>query len=432
MKEEEKKKVLVITYYWPPSGGAGVQRWLKLTKYFEKYNLKAYVLTVDEAYASYMQIDRSFADEISSDVVVYKTKSFEPINLYASIVGKEKVPSAGFSNVNLNLKQKLVNTIRSHMFIPDPRRGWNKYAYKKAREIIKKENIDVVITSSPPHSTQLIGLRLKRELNIKWIADLRDPWTKIYYYKYLGHSFFSGWIDRRYERTVLRTADRFLTVSFNLKKEFVGLGADESKVFVLPNGYDESDFEGIVKVPNDMFTICYTGSMSDIYKPQFFFELLKEFVKSKPNVNMKFQFVGSPSEKIKKQIAEIGINVEFIPQVPHNEVVKYQKNADVLLLIIPQTENPKGLLTGKLFEYIYTGNRIICICPEDGDAASIINECGSGQAFERDKKEQMIGFLEKALSDYQQNKTFEVNNEEVKRFSRRSQVKFLRKIIDSM
>ena len=135
----DKLKILIVTYYWPPSGGAGVQRWVKLTKYFKDHKITPHVITVDENSASYQQIDQSLQKDVGSEVRVYKTKSFEPINYYSKIVGKKHVPTAGFSNVNnKKFSQKVANAIRSNFFIPDPRRGWNKYAYKKAVEIIKK------------------------------------------------------------------------------------------------------------------------------------------------------------------------------------------------------------------------------------------------------------------------------------------------------
>ncbi|MEO1588152.1 MAG: hypothetical protein AAFS00_12750, partial [Bacteroidota bacterium] len=137
------QKVLIIIYYWPPSGGAGVQRWVKLTKYLSRFGIKPYVLTVDEKVASYMDRDETLNKDVAPEVTVIKTQSFEPINMYAKMVGKEKVPTAGFTNVDsTKFRQKIINAIRSNLFIPDPRVGWNSYAYKEAVKIIQQENID--------------------------------------------------------------------------------------------------------------------------------------------------------------------------------------------------------------------------------------------------------------------------------------------------
>ena len=144
---------------------------------------------------------------------MYRTKTWEPIKLYQKLVGKKNVPTAGFTNVNQKSTfQKFMNALRSNLFIPDPRKGWVKYAVEKATEVIKSENIATVITSSPPHSTQLIGLKLKKRLGIKWICDLRDPWTDIYYYELLNHSSFSHKQNQKLEKTVLHDADHIVTM----------------------------------------------------------------------------------------------------------------------------------------------------------------------------------------------------------------------------
>ena len=182
------KKVLVITYYWPPSGGAGVQRWVKFIKYFKDQNINPFIISVDPDFASYPLIDNSLKNDIPDNTNVYLTKTNEPYSLYKKI-NNNQTPYAGFANEGRpNFFQKIARFIRGNFFIPDSRKGWNNFAYKKAVEILEKENIDTVITTSPPHSTQLIGLKLKETQNIKWIADLRDPWTDIYYYKSMLHT----------------------------------------------------------------------------------------------------------------------------------------------------------------------------------------------------------------------------------------------------
>ena len=185
-------KALIITYYWPPSGGAGIQRWLKFAKYLPEFGWQPVILTVNEQHAVYPLTDNSLEKEVANNITVYRTAATNWFRFYSS--NKAKVPSAGFaSNLNNSIKGKISRFIRGNFFIPDPRRGWNKFAFAKACEIIEKENITTIITTSPPHSTQLIGLKLKKKFKeLKWIADLRDPWTDIYYYD----MFYPTWIKK--------------------------------------------------------------------------------------------------------------------------------------------------------------------------------------------------------------------------------------------
>ncbi|MEZ4897109.1 MAG: hypothetical protein R2806_09750 [Saprospiraceae bacterium] len=215
------KKLLIITYYWPPSGGAGVQRWVKLSKYLPKYGIEPIVLTVDSGSASYQDLDPSLNDEVREDLRVIRTRSFEPINWYKRLFGGKDLPSGGFANVGrLTWKKKLMFALRSNLLIPDPRIGWKNYAYRSAQKLLRSESIAAILTTSPPHSVQLIGNKLKRKTDIPWIVDLRDPWTDIYYYDTLRHSAWSHLRNTRMERAVLENGDHFLTVSEDLKQLF--------------------------------------------------------------------------------------------------------------------------------------------------------------------------------------------------------------------
>ena len=121
-------KVLIVTYYWPPSGGAGVQRWLKFSKYLPEFGWDPIILTVDQAYAAYPVTDYSLSNDLSSSVKVFTTPATNYFDIYKK--DKSRIPSAGFANsVDNTLKGKLLRFVRGNFFIPDPRRGWNKYAF---------------------------------------------------------------------------------------------------------------------------------------------------------------------------------------------------------------------------------------------------------------------------------------------------------------
>ena len=179
-------KVLIISYYWPPSGGSGVQRWLKFVKYLPKYGIKPIVYTVDNP--SYPILDDSLVKEISKDITVLKGKIWEPNQLLSFFSKNKKQDSAGFLNDNPSFFSKIILYIRANMFVPDSRCFWVKPSVKYLKKYIKDNRIDTIITTGPPHSVHLIGLKLKKNLNVKWIADFRDPWTNIDYFHQLPFS----------------------------------------------------------------------------------------------------------------------------------------------------------------------------------------------------------------------------------------------------
>jgi glycosyltransferase involved in cell wall biosynthesis len=387
-------KVLIVTYYWPPSGGAGVQRWLKFSKYLPEFGWKPVILTVDPEYAAYPVTDNSLATELPSSVKVHRTPAIDYFSIYKK--DKTKIPAAGFANsVDNTLKGKILRFIRGNFFIPDPRRGWNKYAFRKASEIIETEGINHVITTSPPHSTQLIGLKIKKKYpGIKWIADFRDPWTDIYYYKQFYPTFISKRIDSGLEKSVLKKADRIITVGDSLKTLFsLKVKGIENKTDVITNGYDEADFKGIAANEPSRFTITYIGTLSDIYPVKGLIAALKNLrIEGKDFV---LRFAGTVSENVRVLImSDIpDSSVEFLPYVIHSEAIKYMMSSTVLILIIPSHKSNKSIVTGKLFEYLASGKPILCLGPADGDAAEIINKCRSGATVDYDDDKNISKFL---------------------------------------
>ena len=375
-------KVLIVTYYWPPGSGAGVQRWLKFSKYLAKLGWKPVILTVDPDFAVYPAIDQSLNDEITPGLAVYKTRARNYFRLYKK--DKSKIPSAGFAiDEETGFFSRFTRFVRGNLFIPDPRKGWNRHAFEKACEIIESQKIDRLITTSPPHSTQLIGLRIKKRYpEIRWIADLRDPWTDIYYYDKFYPTFFSRKIDCRYEKSVLKSADRIITVGNLLKELFSskipGIG---EKISVISNGYDEEDFKGLNPSIPEIFTISYIGTLPDSYPLYGFLNALKLLRSSGRDFRLKFIGFVSPAQRDLIASALEKSEAEYIQYVDHRAAISYMLDSSALLLIIPDHVSSRSIITGKLFEYIAAGKPVICIGPADGDAANILEETGHGKTF---------------------------------------------------
>ncbi len=394
------KKVLIITYYWPPSGGAGVQRWLKFAKYLPEFGWQPVILTVDPDYASYPQSDESLLSEIDPECLVFTTKSFELYNFYKVISGKKEVPYGGFASDSKESPfQKVSKFLRGNFLLPDPRKGWNKFALKKAEELIRQFDIDTVVTTSPPHSTQLIGLKLKQKFNIRWIADLRDPWTDIYYYDQFMHTALARTIDIRYERKVVENADLLITVSKDAKRIF----AEKSKLpvaaktVVIPNGFDEEDFRIKAVHTETKKVITYTGTISEAYDVECFLTALQS-LDNDLKQQIRIRFVGKVPPSVVQKFRATGLEIELVGYVDHTKSIDYLFRSDLLLLVIPKVKNNKGILTGKFFEYLASQKPVLAIGPTDGDLAKIIQETQCGQMFDYTDPDGMLQFLQESLS----------------------------------
>lgn len=410
--ESKPEKVLIITYYWPPAGGPGVQRWLKFAQYLTGFDLEPIILTVYPETASYQVQDESLLHEARS-IKTFHTKTYEPFRLFTKITGEKRIPVGGLEQKRgFSIFNTTINFIRGNLFIPDPRRGWNFLTYKKARQLIKEFEIDTVITTSPPHSTQLIGLKLRKKLKIRWIADLRDPWTDIYYYRQFMHTPIAKAIDRKYEKSVLDMADHIIVVSEGMKKGFLLKTKSDigGKFSVIPNGYDPEDFQTKEAISDDgYFNIVYTGTITSLYGINVLFDALSDLKTKFPQIRLKL--VGTADNDIRNLIRQNQLEsiTEFIPYVVHSKLLVYLESASVLLLCIPDMKKNEGIITGKLFEYLAARRPILCIGPVRGDAAAIIDENETGKVFEYSDKKGITEYLLSLI-----NNKFSINHQNTK------------------
>lgn len=431
------KKLLVISYYWPPAGGAGVQRCLKFVRHLPEFGYEPIVITVDERVATYPVTDPTLQADIPGGVRVIRTRSFEPLSVLSRFVGKENVPYGGFANTRKESRvQQLLRWVRGNFFIPDARKGWVPHALKEATRIIREEQIERVMISSPPHSSQLIGLQLKKRFpGLTWIADMRDPWTDIYYYKDLMHTQVAARADAALERKVLESADLILVVSEPIRQAFLKKSEklNSAKISVIPNGYDADDFQSCNRERSGDFTISYVGTLAESYHPEVFIDVLNRFASFRPQDKVCFRFVGNIPWNIRERFEKQarGWNVLWTGHVPHLEATRAMQDADVLLLVIPDVSGAEGILTGKLFEYIGSGSPILGIGPCTGEAARILNETQAGTMFDRSDVSGMVAFIEQVFLHRKDSATASQRSGNAARYSRYSLTEKLTELIEA-
>lgn len=426
-----KKKVLIITYYWPPSGGAGVQRWVKFAKYLPKFDIEPIILTVKNG--TYPLTDTTLLDEIASDLKVFHAKAFEPYSIFGAFTGKSSAqvstPSSAFAHDGTFLK-KLGIWIRANLFIPDARIGWKPFAFQKAKEIVNELNIDTIITTGPPNSTHLIGYKLKsNDSSLHWIMDMRDPWSKIFYNEELPRTNLASQIDISLEKKCLKLANEVVLVSESMLPIQKKIYARD--YLVINNGFDHEEFSSdLPSNEKDVFTIKYIGSMTEPAIPYNLFQALQSLDKESRK-GLRIEFYGSINDRVIDIIKSHNLNdiVHFYGYLPHLEAKKEMRSADLLLLVIPNTHDNELIITGKIFDYIGAQKPIICIGPENGDAAKLIRELNLGLNFEYEEIEHLKSEIQKFLTS--KNRVYSTWDEDLKNhpFSRYSLTKRLSVIL---
>ena len=380
------KRILVATYYWPPAGGPGVQRWLKTAQALKQLGHDVEVLTVDTAYATYPLRDESLTAE-TEGITVHSTRARDWFGTYQKLTRRKEVPFSGFANQSGKPGpiQRLSRWVRGNLFIPDPRRGWNRYAVAEALKQHALKPYDLVVTSGPPHSTHLIGLELQRR-GLRWWADFRDPWTDIYYYRMFYPSKWARNRDLRLERTVLYSAERVLTSSIGLSHLLRNKLNDWSDKFIfMPNGFDPADFiPDATASKNSVRTVVYTGTLTLDYPMDVLFSSLKSYCST--HGALKLIFAGHPAKETIDELVALShvlpLTVELKGYLPHADSAALLQSADTLLLLIPELSNNRSILPGKLFEYLGSGRPIWGFGPVDGDANAILRETHAGELFE--------------------------------------------------
>ena len=387
MANNNSKKLLIITYYWPPAGGPGVQRWLKFVKYLPDFDVQPIVFVPKNP--TYPIVDSNLVSEVSDKAIILKTPIFEPYQL-ASFLSKNKTKKISSGIIPNQKKQsfleKLMLWVRGNLFIPDARVFWVKPSVAYLEKYIRENEIDTIITSGPPHSLHLIGLELKQKMNLKWLADFRDPWTTIGYHKSLRLSKYTAKKHKRLESQVLNSADTIIVTSKTTKAEFQALTT--KPIEVITNGFDVEKVDK--QILDTKFSLAHIGSFLSERNPKILWESLVELCTEIPDFksHLEIKLIGAISQEVLETIEQFGLNLYLnnLGYVSHAEAVAHQRKSQVLLLIEINSEETKSILPGKLFEYMVSERPIVAIGPKDSDFAEIITNTNTGVFFEYSEK----------------------------------------------
>ena len=429
------KKVLIITYYWPPAGGSAVYRWLKFSKYLRDFGWEPIIYTAENG--EYSELDPANANDIPTGLTILKQPIWEPYQLYKRFIGQKKSEKVNVGFLTEKKKPAMAERIsvwiRGNFFIPDARCFWIKPSVSYLSKWLRENPVDAIISSGPPHSMHLIAMELKKRLSLPWIADFRDPWTKIDFYNDL---YLTGFADRKHhrlEQKVVLNADCVVTVGNQMKDEFKALGA--KRIAVITNGFDTADkIEGDIEM-DYKFTLSHFGTVNKARNPDLLWQVLRDLVSENSEFaeNLEIKFIGRLDKLVSNSITkyQLGKYITKTDFLPHVDVLRMQRQSQVLLLLINQTHNAGGILTGKFFEYLAAKRPILAIGPTTGDVADILNESGAGEIVDFSDFNALKNLIISYYTQYKNNQ-LSVNTTGIHRFSRYELTRSLSGILDSL
>ena len=335
--------------------------------------------------------DESLQKDVPISIEIIKLPIWEPYEAFfkfSKLFGKKNIKQSDFVTIGKkSIFQKISSWVRGNFFIPDARVFWVKPSVDFLSDFLKSNDVDKIVTTGPPHSIHLIGLKLKQKNpSLKWIADFRDPWTEWDLLDTLSLTSMARKIHRKLEREVLQMADRVITIAPYHVTRLESLSG--RKIDLITNGFDVDDFEEVVQTQTDRFTIRHVGIVDGLRDPRPVMEVIKYLSQNHPDFasNILIEFIGNVNSAFKEFVERDVVLSKitlFIDQMPHSQLLALYGQTDLQLLVLASTAIAPGNLPGKFFKYLASGNPILAIGPVEGDAAAVLRKTKAGEIFER-------------------------------------------------
>ena len=442
------KRVLIISYYWPPTGGSGVQRWVKFAKYLPSEGWQPVIYTPENP--EQLAVDASLEAEVPAEAEIIKKHITEPYELYKKFLrrsghSKEAVEVNPVNAQNKSFAQKVAMWVRGNLFRPDPRCLWIRPSVKFLKKYLEEHPVDLIVSTGPPQSMHLIARRLSRATGLPWVADFRDPWTKIFYFKHLSMTRATERWHKMMEKKVLDEADVVVAVSPLVQQEFQAM--TQTPVELITNGFDECDYgyedcalpqkrEGLAAGdPDKNFMITHTGLFAADGNPTTLWEVLAEKCEKDHDFkkHLKIRLVGKTDEAVLQSISACGLagNLTDLGYQPHSVAVDEQRKASLLILPLRKEPEYKAVLPGKLFEYLASWRPVLGIGQPDGAMSMILNATKTGLVLNWDDKASIARFIDLCWTRHLAGK-LTVEDADISRFTRRNLTHQMAQLFDKL
>ena len=433
------KRVLIISYYWPPTGGSGVQRWVKFAKYLPAEGWQPVIYTPENP--EQLAVDASLEAEVPEAVEIVKTRIVEPYGFYKKVLrrsghSKEAVEVNPVNAQNKSLLQKVAMWVRGNLFRPDPRCLWIRPSVRFLKKYLAEHPVDLIVSTGPPQSMHLIGQKLARETGLPWIADFRDPWTRIFYFKHLAMTRATRKWHEKMEKRVLDEATCVVAVSPLVQQEFQAM--TQTPVELITNGFDECDFaaEKCVEAYGGVsseFVVTHTGLFAADGNPTVLWSVLAEKCAACPEFKklLRIKLIGKADEQILKAVSDAGLDGNLVDMgyQPHSVAVEQQRKASLLILPLRKEPEYKAVLPGKLFEYLASWRPVLGIGQPDGAMAMILNSTGTGVVFDWEDRDAVAEYIDRCWEKHLEGR-LTVEDTDISRFTRRNLTRRMAELFD--
>ena len=418
-----------------------MQRWVKFAKYLPAEGWQPVVYTPENP--EQLAVDASLEAEVPAEAEVIRRRILEPYEMYRKLLrrsghSKEAVEVNPVNAQNKSLLQKMAMWVRGNLFRPDPRCTWIRPSVRFLKKYLADHPVDLIVSTGPPQSMHLIGRKLARETGLPWIADFRDPWTKIFYFKHLSMTKATERWHHRMEKKVLDDATCIVAVSPLVQQEFQAM--TRTPVRLITNGFDECDFESEKDMdaaggPDRDFTVTHTGLFAADGNPTVLWDVLARKCATDDRFRkaLKINLVGKTDEQITRSITEAGLagHLNDMGYQPHQVATECQRKASLLILPLRKEPEYKAVLPGKLFEYIASWRPMLGIGQPDGAMSMILDETKTGVVLDWEDRKSMEEYIDSCWERHLAGK-LDVEGADISQFTRRNLTRRMVELFDSV
>lgn len=337
-----------------------------------------------------------------------------------SVLGTDSTQKARRPNFGMHIIDKL-----ERYCVPDfERYNWSKRAIRVSLQVIEHHDIRNVVTTAPPFSTHMVGLRLKTSLGEKlnWIADFRDLWTLSPNFTFGRKSLFF-W-HKSLEARVLRDADHLVFVSSGILRHtrwaFQTIDF-KSRASVVTNGVDLEDFNCARLASTNKargVKITYLGTVFGPRIRNSFPEGIAHFISQFGRTRASFKFIGSFDQRFQSRLMNVaGGVVTIAPFVTSSEALIEMSESDVLSVMLTDDLEGSIALTGKFFEILAAKRHVLALVPE-GEISHIVRANNIGEVARPSKPEEIAKAIDRICVRVERGEVVTVPDELIKGFDR--------------
>lgn len=284
------------------------------------------------------------------------------------------------SNVVETAKSKPISPLKAWLYdafdytfnYPDSYMGWIKNAAAAGEALISVRRPDIIFSTAPPHSTNVVAQQLAKRFDLPWICEYRDLWMD---HPYHTPNVIRRFFETRLEQRCISQVDHFVAVSAQARDTLIA--QSQTPCTLAYNGYNPADFDQdapIEPLSDTKLTLVYAGSIyAKTRNPSLLFEALARLGEEEAQIDVRFYTENAGTLRDLAEKHRVEDCVSFHATRPYSEILHIERQADVLYLMRWDDAREDGVIPGKIFEYIGAKRPILSTGRTQGEVADILS-----------------------------------------------------------